>query len=345
MEDWQNALAETVRSIIWSQWAALGAFVDAPPVSKSIVDPEALLVATCAFGRNDARIFDEALDWLIRNHALLKPWRLKRISRVFGADVQRTLGAMLDYASAATSKNLFPGVRKETAQVLEQVETEELFYREKGRYTNGRKPDEVFLNWKLLRGTPRVRHHSGRPDLRNAGNLMLRLRDYYGSQARADVLTYLITEGGGSSYGIAAKIKYQQGRVYDVLENLVNAGVAQKKGGRGNAYYWIDRKRMASTLGLGNKPPAFLAWGDVFCACYLLISDWRQHEVQYENELLAAERIRELSKTVVPMLRNAGEHLALLTMPDTRRLKGSELKEALKTFLDQDRKILTRLAT
>ncbi len=343
MEDWQNALAETVESIMWSQWATLGAFVEAPPTSKSLVDPEALLVATCAFGRYDARIFDEALDWTIQNHALLKPWRLKRISRPFGPEVQRTLGAVLEYAAEATGKDLFPGVRKEAAQVLDQVETQELFYREKGRYSNGHKPDEVFLRWKLLRGTPRIRHHSGTPDLKNPGNLMLRLRDYYGSEARADVLTYLMTERGGSSYGIAAKIKYQQGRVYDVLEGLVNAGIAQKQGGRGHSYYWIDAKGMATALGLGRKRPVFLAWGDVFCAFYLLLSDWREHEEEYANDLLAAERIRELTKKIVPMLRKAGEPLALLPLLDMRKLKGSECKEALKVFLDKDRAVLARL--
>lgn len=344
MEDWRNALAETVRSIIWSQWAALGAFVEAPPSSKSVVDPEALVVATCAFGRDDARIFDEALDWTVRNHPLLKPWRLKRISRCFGADVQRTLGAMLECTAELTGKDIFPGVRKEAAQILDQVGMEELFYREKGRYDNGHKPDEVFLRWKLLRGTPRIRHHSGTPDLKNPGNLMLRLRDYYGSEARADILTYLITERGGSSYGIAAKLKYQQGRVYDVLESLVNAGVAQKQGGRGRAYYWLDAKGMTAGLGLGKKRPAFLAWGDVYCAFYLLLSDWREHEGEYANDLLAAERMRELTKKIVPMMRNAGEPLALLPMPDMRRLKGSEYKEALKAFLDRDRAILKRLA-
>jgi hypothetical protein len=224
MEDWRNGLAETVRGIIWSQWAALGAFVEARPTTRSIVDPEALLVATCAFGRDDPRIFDEALDWTMGNHSLLKPWRLKRIARPFGPDVYRTLGALLDYVAEATGRDLFPGVRQEARQGLDQVDAEELFRREKGRYSNGRAPDAVFLRWKLLRGTPRVRHHSGRPDLKNNANLMLRLRDYYGAEARADVLTYLLTEGGGSSYGIAAKIKYQQARVYNVLENLVNAG-------------------------------------------------------------------------------------------------------------------------
>ena len=66
MENWRNGLAEEIAKITWSQWAALGAFVTAEPCRKSIIDPEALLVSTCAFGRRDARIFDEALDWISR---------------------------------------------------------------------------------------------------------------------------------------------------------------------------------------------------------------------------------------------------------------------------------------
>ncbi len=347
MESWQNALAETVSRILWSQWAALGAYVAAEPVRKSVVDPEALLVATCAFGRDDARLFDEALDWTIAHHELLKPWRLKRISRCFGPEVQRTLGAVLDFAAQRTGRNLFPGVREEARQVLSQVETEELFRSERGRYakpSKGRQPDPVFAAWKLLRGQPRIRYHSGSPDLTNPANLMLRLRDCYGAEARADVMTYLLTEPGGSSCAIAAKIKYQQSGVYDVLESLVSAGIAAKRGGRGGAYYWIDQKRVAASLGLGAKRPAFVAWGDVFCAFYSVLEDRRSHATEYANEFLAAERMRDLTAKVVPMLRNAGEALSRLPSPDLKRQAGSESGKALRAFLMQDSRVLARLA-
>ncbi len=347
MESWQGDLAETVSRILWSQWAALGAYLEAEPARKSVIDPEALLVATCAFGREDARLFDEALDWTIAHHELLKPWRLKRISRCFGPEVQRTLGAVLDFVAVSTGHNLFPGVREEARQVLPQVQTEELFHSERGRYakpSKSRQPDPVFAAWKLLRGQPRIRHHSGSPDLANPANLMLRLRDCYGAEARADVMTYLLTEPGGSSCGIASKIKYQQGRVYDVLESLVSAGIAHKRGGRGGAYYWIDQKRVAASLGLGAKRPAFVAWGDVFCAYYSVLEDLRTHAVDYENEFLASERLRALTAKVVPMLSHAGEALSRLPAPDIKRLVGPELSRALRSFLLQDSRVLARLA-
>ncbi len=349
MESWQSAIADTVTNILWSQWAALGAYLEAEPARKSVIDPEALLVATCAFGRDDARLFDEALDWTIAHHQLLKPWRLKRIARCFGPEVQRTLGAVLDFAAEQAHRNLFPGVREEARHILDQVAREELFHREAGRFKRSRtgkacKPDPVFLRWKLLRGSPRVRHHSGSPDLANPANLMLRLRDYYGAEARADVMTYLLTEPGGSSCGIAARIKYQQGRVYDVLESLVNAGIASKRGGRGGAYYWIDQRKVGASLGLAGRRPAFVAWGDVFCGFYSVLEDLRTHPQDYADEFLAVERMRELTAKVVPMLRNAGEALSRLPAPDVRRQAGPEHARALRSFLLQDCRVLARLA-
>lgn len=335
MESWHDGLAKTIDEIIWSQWAALGAYVTVEPCRKAIIDPEALLIATCAFGRLDARILDEAMDWVISNHALLKPWRLKRISRAFGPATRRILGAVLEFAADDTGKDLFPGVIKEAGKGLGGMEVEELFRRERGRYAQGHKQaDEIFLGWKLLRGSPRIRRHSGRPDLGNPANLMLRLRDYYGAGARADVMTYLLTNEGGSSHGIAAKTKYRQGSVYGVLEDLVGADIAHKRGGRGNAYYWIEREKIAVSLGLSGNLPVFFVWGDVFRAFDMVISDWWENRDAYTNEFLSAERMRDLRGEIVPMLRNAGEPLSRLHTPDARTLKGVEHVEALMAFLD-----------
>ncbi len=345
MEGWLQGLLEGVNALLWSQWAALGAFITVDPCREAVVDPEALLVATCAFGGQEARIFDESLDWTIANHGLLKPWRLKRIARAFGPEVTRTLGALLEYAAAETGRDLFPGVREEARGVLAEVTVKELFPRESGMYGEGGKmPDEIFLAWKLLRGKPRIRRHSGTPDPANPANLMLRLRDYYGAGARADVVTYLLTAGGGSSHGIAEKVKYRQGMVYDVLEGLVSAGMAQKRGGRGHAYYWIDRERVAASLGLGKRLPVFLAWGDVFAAFYAVYADREENRVAYADEFLCAERMRDLSRRVIPLLRGAGEPLSHLPAADPRRLKGGEHRDALVAFLEGAMRVLRRYA-
>ncbi|MBU4174119.1 MAG: helix-turn-helix domain-containing protein [Actinobacteria bacterium] len=336
MENWPDELIETASKITWSQWAALGAYITVEPCRKSVVDPEALVVATCVFGRQDARIFDEAMDWIAVNHHLLKPWRLKKISRAFGEDVQRTLGAVLEYISEATGSNLFPRVREEASVALSDSRKEELFWSEKGLFA-GRESeaDPVFMRWKLLRGKPGLRGHSGTPDQKNPVNLMVRLRGYYGTGTRADVITYLLAGKGGSSNEIASKIKYDQSGVYRVLEELVESGIVQKYGEPGYGYYWLDRDEMAQSLGLEGGRPVYFVWSDIFRAFYLLVSDWMAHKHEYQDRFLSAERMRDLTAKVVPLLRKAGEPLLEIPVPDIGRQKGQEHSERLIVFLDQ----------
>ncbi len=345
MERLREGLERALEGVIWSQWAALGAYVAVEPCRKAVVDPEALLVATCAFGRRDARIFDEALDWTVTNHALLRPWRLKKIAAIFGPGTARTLGAVLECVSREVGKDLFPGVREEASRALAEVEVEELFRREKGLYgESGRVPDEGFARWKLLRGTPRIRRHSGKPDLANPANLMLRLRGYYGRGARADVMTYLLAEGGGSSNGIAARMKYRQARVYEVLEGFVRAGVACKRGGRGGAFYWVDRERVAASLGLRGEMPAFFAWPDVFAAFHAVGLVLGDRWTGWEEDFLLVERMRDLMVEIVPALSGSGGPIARLPVPDARGLRGPEYGRALLSYLGGVAEVLEEYA-
>jgi DNA-binding transcriptional ArsR family regulator len=334
MEEWRRNFLDAVKAVTWSQWAALGAYVGVDPCRRVLVDPEALVVGTCALGRDDARIFDEALDWILVNHRCLKPWRLKHVARSFGPEVQRILGACLDFAARTTGEDILPGVRKEAREALAETAVEELFYREKGRFAPGGKTaDPLFLEWKLLRGKPRIRKHAASPDLENPANLLLRLREYYGSDARAEVTAYLLLEGEGSSNAIAARVKYRQGRVYRVLESMVEAGLVYKRGGPGPARYRLDREKMAAALGLGRDLPAFFDWSDVLLAFHLVISDWWKHEDEYAVEFLALERSRLLLQEIIPLLSDAARPLSGIPAPRPETLQGEGFRSALQDYL------------
>jgi len=344
METWPEGLLESVKEIMWSQWSALGAYLTAEPARRSVIDPEALLVATSAFGRHDARLFDEAMDWLIINDKIMKPWRLKRIARAFGAEVQRTLGAVLEYVSEVKGKDLFPGVREDARDGLDFVREEELFWSEGGRYaTRKAKVNPVFQRWGLLRGAPRIRGHSGKPDLGNPANLMVRLRNYYGTGTRADVMTFLVTTKGGNSNEIASRLKYNQKGVYDVLEEMSESGMIHKYGGARSTHYWVEQSEMARSLGLEEKLPAFLVWGDIYCAFFLVVSDYAEHEDEYEDDFLSAERIRNLTIEIVPLLRNAGVPLSQIPTPDVEKQSGDEHKDRLIEYLRKVLRVLSEL--
>lgn len=343
MEAWLKDLVKGTLNIIYKQWATLNANVTAAPCRGSVVDPEALVVATSAFGRYDARIFDEAMDWSIFNHNMLKPWRLKRIAVEFGGETTRCLAAVFDFIGRKNEEDLFPGVIQIGEKALDQVLVEPLFFSEQKMFEAGkREPDQVFLHWKLKRGTPRIRMHSGSPDMRNPGNLMIRLRSYYGTGAKADVVTYLLTGKGGSSKEIASKIKYNQKSVYDALEQLVGADMAYKRGGVGNAYYWVDPHDIAASLGLKDKRPVFFVWADIYRAIYRVLEDVRSNDEKWSSPFFSAERAKNLAVEVASIVRKSGEPLEQIKLPDTRRTQGRENVEELKEFLAEFPGILSQ---
>lgn len=329
MPSWLNELMTTTIEIIYAHWAALGANVTAEPTRKAIIDPEALVVATCAFGRYDARIFDEAIDWLILNHRLLKPWRLKKIARSFGPEAQCVLGAVLDFVGREEGRDLFPGVIAESRQALGRVREEALFFKGARLFEGtSRIHDPVFAGWKLLRGKPRVRRHSGVPDAANDANLMVRLRKYYGTGAKGDVVTYLLTAGAGNGRRISRRLFYNQGSVYPVLEDLVDAGVVLKQGGRGSARYWIkDPETIAKSLGMKGKRPVFFVWGEAYGALYQVAEELRAQADSPAGTFIEKERSREMILKIVPELRDSGEPLEGLAMPD---ISAENLPGALK---------------
>ncbi len=341
MEKWLADLSDGIEGIIYRQWSALGAFLAEEASSQTVVDPEALLVATCTIGRSGPRIFDEMLDWLIQNERFaarfIRSVRLKTIAESFGSGVGRVLAAVTDYASASTRKDLLPAMRAMGREGLETAPEEELFFSSKDRLEQ-RAANPTFLRWKLVRGEPRIRRHSGRPDMENPANVMTAMRQHYGPSVKADILTYLLTGRPGNSYTIARKIRYNQSSVYRELEKMVEDGLLNKYGSnyqkQQGGPYWVDRARMASVLGWStDELPVFLAWPDIFLAYHMIFSDWREHSEDYRKEFFQAERMRDLAVKVVPLIREAGEPLSLLATPDISRLKGLQHKDKLVSFL------------
>jgi len=334
MERSLNASVELIEKTMWGQWATLGAYVTEEACRKCIVDPEALLVATCTLGRRDIRMFDEALDWLVINHGLLRPSRLTRLARESGPEAQRVLGAAVEFVSERTSSNLLPGVKKAAQRSIAGAGEEYLFPSEVGlKPVKGKGRQKAFLKWGLLRGEPRIREHSGRPDLENPANIMLRMRMLYGASSRAEILTYLFAGQPGNSNEIARQIKYDQAGVYRELEKLVKAGMVSKHKNNRDADYWLDRDKFAQSLAIEGERPVFLVWGDVYRAFNLVLKDIKDHPEEYENEFLAAERMRNLTNEVVSLLRNAGKPLSQLPVPNIERQKGTEHQEKLLLYL------------
>jgi hypothetical protein len=65
-QDLQSHLA----SFLWGQWAQMGILATTERSDRWAADPEALLLLSFEVGREEPRLFEEVLDWLVRNERL-----------------------------------------------------------------------------------------------------------------------------------------------------------------------------------------------------------------------------------------------------------------------------------
>ncbi|MBL7645600.1 MAG: hypothetical protein JNK74_05350 [Candidatus Hydrogenedentes bacterium] len=79
LKQFRDQYRETLLNFLWREWTALGvAGTDATP-PRHVSDPEALLLFTCTLGRHDQRLFDEVMDWLLKNGRFINIQRLRNI--------------------------------------------------------------------------------------------------------------------------------------------------------------------------------------------------------------------------------------------------------------------------
>ena len=67
LKSFRTELSQAVLNFLWSAWSQVGVMGGAAPSQPRIVDPEPLLLLTWECARQDARAFDEVLDWLVQN--------------------------------------------------------------------------------------------------------------------------------------------------------------------------------------------------------------------------------------------------------------------------------------
>ena len=82
--DFRDALRESLLSVLWRQWSALGVAAHSAFEDRYPVDMEALLVASAVMSSHDKRLTKLAQEWLSLNHGRVLKARIVRICRVLG---------------------------------------------------------------------------------------------------------------------------------------------------------------------------------------------------------------------------------------------------------------------
>lgn len=331
VEGFHSHLLERVLDILWSQWSAVGTYTNVPSSGTAVIDPEALICGTMWFGRYSPRLFDEAMDWLKTNDALISIDRLKSIARLFSGDARATLGAVLDYLWKIEGRTKFKG--KSTRWVGERPKGEEPLFRswpDNGEPTHG-DCDDAFLQWGFERGRVELRGMSSAPLLENPANLRFVMRDLFGLGVRAEVATYLILIGRGNSTQIAKAITQNQRAVYAVLGDFARGNFVHKREAGRETVFAVDSRRWSRFVELKERA-RFIQWAGIFSALQEILVDRLENDRAYGSPYLASSRFREISPRIMKKLADAG---VMYPIPDPLKHPGEEYNDAFLSYIDE----------
>jgi len=241
----RDELLESLRELAWNQWSQLGVSGSAPlRRDDRAADPEALLLFTLEIGRTDPRLFDEVLDWLALNEAIVSVHRLRNLC------VTPTDRALVEAALAWTARVRGRG-RAAAADASPEVEP---------LFPQIRMPDgglDAAFERNGFARPPLQRSQKSLPaSLREPIAFALRLRRMLGVGARAEVVRALLTIRAPrlSSKVITASAGFAQRNVREALTALLEAGVVARVDVADERFYTIDQTAWAAVLGLPTAP-------------------------------------------------------------------------------------------
>jgi hypothetical protein len=268
-----DRLVEVAFELAWRQWTAMGV-AGMRASQRTIVDPEALALATFMVGRSDARLFDEMLDWVAANARLLDMARLRRLSKSATGEQRRLLAVVARIAIEHGARSSLQQVG--WAGIIAQEEAgvyapEPLFRSQTETAATWVTTDELFARAGFLRSSPILRGMSRRPDAAAPSCVRFRARALVGPGARAEVLTYLWTHEWAHGRLIAERAAYNQAPVAEYLSSLADARLAEKKSdGRKTMYRLTDVLR-----GVGSQGPSYVDWTRVWPVIVALLEALR----------------------------------------------------------------------
>lgn len=282
----------------WSQWGQMGVMAPSSRTDEWAADPEALLLLTFEVGREEPRLFDEVLDWLLVNERLVSLHRLRNLAvdeddRALSRAATQWLSEWRRKSAQPTQSELHP--RQEAVPLFlgEKIPVE--------------RPDPAFLANGFLKSWNEPARRSGHPDLTLPINFAFRLRSLLGVGARAEVVRVLLTVDAPamSLQAIAASSGFTKRNVQEAAASLRAAGNATSWNLGNEQRFDLPRERWLHLLAI-DRPPAHRDWPQFFRALRALLRWLRDPETERLSEYMRASEARVLLEQISDDLLFAG---------------------------------------
>lgn len=302
LKNFREIFLDKLLIILWSQWTSLGVASTAPSETESIIDLEALLFFTCSLGRYDARLFDEALNWLYTHGRFINIQRMKTIMKkeAFSGDiVLAAISRIMSRQASMRKWKAFKGKPPESPSV------ESLFFTPDGKpMPHFGEPDEDFAAYGLLRGKCAIEKQS-RPVRISTMNIIYQLRALMGTSARCETIAYLLTHEGAHPSQIARDTYYYQKTIQDTLVDMACSGLVSVESKGREKLYHLRSDEWNAFLTVGPVKPPWLNWPPLFRAYERIWLMIKEDKLLTLTPLLQASELRKLMYDVRPSIQKA----------------------------------------
>lgn len=283
----------------WEEWSQMGVLAASHGRSPWAQDPEALIVFTLEIARGEPRLFEELLDWMLTNEALLSVRKLRAMC-IDGTDRALIAGAIGWIARRRPRARLRvepPGGARKGLKPL---------FHDGGPIPS---TDPDFAAAGLLRPPLVPSGKSLAPDLATPINLGFRLRAILGVSIRAEIVRIMLTVQAPwmTAQALARASGYAKRNVHEALTNLSAAHVASASTVDGEQRYTIDKAAWAALLqSAPAQLPSHRDWPQLLGALRTILRWTQQEELQSASDYLRASAARQLLERIRPELAFAG---------------------------------------
>jgi len=311
-KDFENKLLD----IHWRQWGCLGVASQLEEEKRWIIDLEALLCSTIFMGQFDKRLFSSALEWAYKYSEWINLSRLRRTGDFFYKNDDK-LNVSL------TSENIYRlvenTIKKRKKDDFQKIQEQLNHY-------------NVSLEYQEILEKFQMRKVTTEPEIQKPPLLQLLLRGFFGVNARAEVLLYLLYEKEGSSNQIGKTVQFDQKIVYRILEKWTDSGFIVKESGR--KYILAEPDLFSNFLRGADDSVNYLDWIKTFHALARIMKAIHTEKWQSDSYLLSSffRHIAEEIKRIARYLN--------MTFPESSLYKGEEY---LSPFMEAMRNILSQL--
>lgn len=291
-------LQRRLASFLWDEWGQMGVLATPSRRSPWAADPEALLLLSFEVGREEPRLLDEVLDWLVVNERLISVQRLRNLAR--DESDRALVEAVIGWLGERRKRPRLGAKRN-----LPKADPPQPFFR--NSQLPVRNPDPAFLAQGFLKPRSEPSGKSQSPDFHLPVNLGFRLRLLLGIGVRAEAIRILLTAQAPQIdlQTLAKSTAYNKRNVQDGVAALSAAGALTSWELGNQQRFEASRERWARFLDL-DELPQHRDWPQLFAGYRKLLRWLADPANEGLSDYMLSSEARTVMEEVAEDLRFAG---------------------------------------